>query len=252
MQNETKLKMLFWGLLDLLILVAVVNVVFFVMPALSNLGASFAPARTITVSAEGKTTVSPDTATISFSVMTQGKNPQDLSTNNTDKMNAAIEFLKSQGISEKDVKTTNYNLSPDYRYDQNTQRNYITGYTLTQTVSVKIHDFTKIAPVLAGLTPLGVNEIGGVNFTVDNPDALLSAARTDALKKAQTKAQEIASQSGARLGKIVSVSESGSVPPIRYFAQSAGAGAMSAPAVPTIEPGTQDLTLDEQITYALE
>src|SRR4030042_2540396 len=95
---------------------------------------SLMPARTVSVSAEGKVTVSPDIAKLSFSVVSEGKNPETLAESNNKKMNAAIDFVKSKGIEEKDVKTTDYNLSPRYAYDEDTRRSFISGYTLTQTV----------------------------------------------------------------------------------------------------------------------
>src|SRR5258708_21983815 len=93
-------KTWFWVLLDVLLAVAVINVVFFVMPLLQHLGNGFYPARTITVSAEGKTTVSPDLAEVSLSVVSQGNNPEALTSNNNDKMSAVIQFRSQKPPSE--------------------------------------------------------------------------------------------------------------------------------------------------------
>jgi uncharacterized protein YggE len=245
-------KKWFWILLNILIAVAVVNVVFFVMPMLQKLGDGFYPSRTITVSSEGKATVSPDIAQVSFSVISQGQNPQTLSTNNNEKMSAVIQFVKSQNIDEKDIKTTGYDLSPNYQWDKTTQRNFIVGYTLTQTVLVKIRDLAKVAQVLGGLAPLGVNQIGGVSFTVDNQEAVLALARADAFRKAEAKAKEMASQAGVSLGRVLNVSEYGGGVPIPYYSAKAEMGGLGgAPSVPTIQPGTQEVTDQITITYTL-
>jgi uncharacterized protein YggE len=249
-------KKYFWIALDLFIAVLVVGAVFFGMPLLQHLGSGFYPARTITVTAEGKTTVSPDLAEISFSVLSQGQDPQALSTNNNDKMNAVLQFVKAQGIDDKDMTTTNYDLSPNYQYDKNTQRNFITGYTLTQTVQVKVRDLNKVATVLGGLAPLGVNQIGGVNFTFDDPEKFLAVARADAFVKVEAKAKEMATSAGVSLGSIVTVAENNYVPgpsPLYMSANSAAGlgGAEAAISVPTIQPGTQDVTDDVSITYEL-
>ncbi|HUZ92441.1 MAG TPA: SIMPL domain-containing protein [Candidatus Paceibacterota bacterium] len=247
-------KRWFWILLDVLIAVAVVNIVFFVMPALLRLGNSFAPARTVMASAEGKTTVMPDIAESTFSVVVQGKNPQDLADSSNQKMSAVIKFLKSEGIADKDIATVAYDLSPNYRYDASTQRNYITGYMLTQTVDVKMRDFTKVAEIIGGLTPLGVNQIGNINFTVDNNETYLAVARADALKNAQAKAEQMAAAAGAHLGRAVNVSESqGILPrPIPYAMSTGMSAAAPQVATPTIQPGTQEITDDVTITYELE
>ncbi len=249
-----KAKVWFWILLDVLIAAAAVNLVLFVMPTVQRFGNSLAPIRTITVSAEGKTTVSPDIAVSSFSVLSQGKNPKDLADSNNQKISAVIQFVKSEGIDSKDIATTAYNLSPDYRYDQNTQRNYITGYTLTQTVTVKMRDFKKVPEIIGGLTPLGVNQIGGINFTVENNEKFLGIARSDAFNKAKAKAAEMVAQNSARLGRLLNIAEAQTPIPIRYYAQGMALKDMAVPSVapPTIEPGTQEIIDVVTLTYELE
>ncbi len=121
--------------------------------------------------------------------------------------------MSSQNIATSDIATTGYDLEPTYNYDNTTQSNYITGYTLTQTVTVKIHDLTNVATVLGGLAPLGVNQIGGVNFTFNDPDDTVAAvARMDAMNKAEAKALQMASQAGVSLGEVVNVTENSYIP----------------------------------------
>jgi len=247
-----KSKTLFWVLLDLLIVGILVNLVFFVMPAVRRYGNSLAPVRTITVSAEGKTTVTPDISESSFSVVSRGRNPEELADGNNQKISAVIQFLKSEIIADKDIKTVGYNLSPDYRYDPKIERNFITGYTLTQTVLVKIRDLNKVAKIIGGLTPLGVNQIGGINFSVEDQEKFLAIAREDAFLKAKTKAAEMASRGGVRLGRIIGMSESQSGYPIPYYSLG-GRSAEAAPvAAPTIEPGSQEIKDQITLTYELE
>ncbi len=246
-------KKYFWILLDVFIGVAIINMFFFVMPAIQKFGESFAPAHTLSVTAEGKTTVSPDIAEVSFSVVSQGANPEKLSSANNDKMSAVINNIKSNGVDEKDIKTTNYDLQPNYSYDKNTGRSYIYGYTLTQTVFVKVRDLKKVATVIAGVTPLGVNQMGNISFKVDDPDKVLGQAREDAFKKAKAKAMEMASANGASIGRVVSISENQNYP-IAYFERSSamGIGGAGASSAPTIEPGTQELKINVTVTYSLE
>ncbi len=248
---ENNYKNYFWILLDILIAGIVVNLIFFVMPTIQRFGDSLTPARTLTVTAEGKTTVSPDVAEVSFSVVSQGTNSETLASENNDKMSAVVENIKSNGVDAKDIKTTGYDLQPRYSYDKNTGKSYIYGYTLTQTVFVKVRDLTKVAKVIGGVTPLGINQIGGISFVVDDPEKVLGAARDDAFKKAKAKAEEIAKSSGVRIGEVVSVSEYQNTP-IPYFAERAAVGGAGAASVPTIEPGTQELKVNITITYSIK
>ena len=250
-----KEKFYFWVLLDVLIAVIIIGVIFFAFPAFMASRASLPPARTITVTAEGKTTASPDLAEVSFSVVSQGASPEVLSTNNTNKMNAVLQFVAAQGISASDTATTAYDLSPNYQFDPTTQRQYATGYTLTQTVTIKVHDLTKVATIIGGLAPLGVNEIGGVTFTFNDQNAVVAPARADAMAQAKTKALSMASEAGASLGEPVSVAENTYIPmPQPVYNMESGVGAMAVPSAvsPNIQPGTQDVTDTVTITYALQ
>lgn len=251
--ENMKGKVYFWILLDALIATAIINVLFFVMPAIQKFGDSMTSARTLTVSAEGKTTVSPDIAEVSFSVLSQGANPETLSATSNDKMTAVIENIKANGVEAKDIKTTGYDLQPSYSYDKNTGRSYIYSYTLTQTVMVKIRDLKKVAKIIGGVTPLGVNQIGSVSFNVENPDKVLGDARNDAFNKIKEKVAAIASASGVSVGKVITVSEYQSSP-MPYYKQSAmGMGGVAAPAsAPTIEPGSQELKLNVTVIYAIQ
>jgi uncharacterized protein YggE len=251
----TEAKHWFWVLLDALLAALIIGFLGVGLPTAVRFVAGVYPARTISVTAQGKTTVTPDLAEINFSVLTQGQNPQTLTTNNTEKMNAVLQFVSSQNIASSDIKTTGYDLQPNYQYDKNTLRNFITGYTLTQTVTVKIRDLTNVATVLSGLAPLGVNQIGGVSFTFADPDSLMAVARANAINKVKVQAQQMAYQAGASLGEVVSVSENGVAPgPIPYYnkaAYSTADSTMGGAPVPTIAPGSQDVTDNVTITYAL-
>lgn len=253
--HPDKLKHYFWFLIDALIAAVVFNLVFFVMPTIEKYGNSLNPVRVMNVSAEGKTIVTPDIAQTSFSVVSRGQNPESLTEDNNKKITEVIDFVKSQGIDAKDIRTSGYNLSPDYEYDENTRRSYIVGYTLTQTVNLKIRDLSKVAKILGGLTPLGVNQIGGISFGVDNPERFLSEARAEAFAEARAKARDMARKSGVRLGRIVNVSEypSGPIYPMPYYRDGlGGAGIAEKAALPSIEPGSEELRLQVNITYALE
>jgi uncharacterized protein len=246
--------------------VLVLFVVLFIavaMSAVSRWGSSLAPAREITVSAQGKTTATPDLAEVSFSVVSQGKDPNTLNADNNKAMAAVIGFVKSLNIASSDIATVNYDLEPNYPatiYPVNMPAvpatfnpNTIIGYTLMQTVEVKIRDFTNIAKLLGGLPPLGVNQVSGVTFTFDHPEKFLAIARADAITQAKAKAGEMAGETGVSLGEVVSIQEYGNVPvyPVNYAAPAA-MGISSSKVAPTIEPGTQDITDQVTIVYELK
>src|ERR1035437_7845321 len=71
-------------------------------------------ANQITVSGEGKVYAKPDVAVISLGVTSQASTVADVTKANTDKMNAVIAVVKALKIDEKDIQSTNYNLTPVY------------------------------------------------------------------------------------------------------------------------------------------
>ncbi|MEK7566084.1 MAG: SIMPL domain-containing protein [Patescibacteria group bacterium] len=238
------------GFLGVLTLIVIYSVVW--GPARKYMDSLY-PSRTINVSAEGKVTVSPDVAKFSFSVVNEGSDPAKIANDNNVKINKAIDFIKSQGIDAKDIKTISYSLDPNYVYDEKTRRQYLSGYKLTQSVQVKVRDLNKVAVVLAGLPELGINQIGSISFEVDDQEKFLKEARDKAFDKVKTKAQEMTGKNGVSLGRIINLSEYQNGPIPYYGAEkSIGMGGGVASVAPSIQPGTQEITVNVNITYEIK
>lgn len=216
--------------------------------------------RSFPVSAEGKIVVIPDVAQFSFGVKTEGeKNIADLQKENTEKMNQAIEFIKSNGVETKDIKTTNYSLEPRYQY-YNCSRSEnsatpcpppsIVGYTVNQTISVKIRDFKKIGDILAGVVQKGANEVSSLSFVIDDQTLVQDQARNEAIAKAKTKAVSIAKAGGFRLGRLLSIEEGST--PIYYGYETMKAAGAGGEAAPTIEAGSQEVTVTMTLRYEIQ
>ena len=248
-------KNLFWSLINLVLIVVLIfglkGLVFREYTRIE---------RTIVVSGEGKITATPDIARISFSMTTEGKNPETIQAENTRKMNAAIAFLKEQGIAEKDIKTSNYSLYPKYDYTRppvifypDGNRQEIIGYTLTQSVMVKVRDLEKVGKIFSGITAQGINQIDSLSFDIDDPESVMNEARDEAFKKARDKAKAMARSNGVRLGRVVTFSESQSGWPIPYYRLEAAALPKDAGggAPPEIEPGSQEVTVSVSVTYEI-
>ncbi|MDP3729659.1 MAG: SIMPL domain-containing protein [bacterium] len=241
----------FWKLINVLVVVLVIVGVVAAW-ATYRYGATLQPSRTISVSGEGKATAIPDIARISFSVVSEGKDPVVIADTNNTKINTALEFVKTYDIPAKDIKTTGYNLSPRYEYDEARHMSFISGYTLTQTVTVTIRNFSNIGSILAKLPELGINQIDGPNFAVDNDDAYLNVARKEAFDDAYAKAKAMAKQNGVSLSRVVTFSESFSGGPIGIYRSFGIGGDMEkAVAAPTIEPGSEEISVTVSVTYEI-
>lgn len=217
--------------------------------------------RSFSVTADDKVVAIPDVAQFNFSVIVQGgKDIASLQKENTEKINKAIGFLKSQGINEKDIKTLAYNLEPRYQYYSCPRETAapcpppeIVGYTITQTIQVKVRDFNKIGDVLSGVIQNGANSTSQLSFTIDDPTQFQNQARVKAIKKAQEKAEVIAKAGGFPLGRLLSIEEGGQPQPVyRYGLGGAELNALGAVPAPTIEPGSQEISVSLTLKYEIE
>lgn len=217
------------------------------------------PNKTFTVDGEAKMETATDIATFTASVVTEGgKNVADVQKQNVDKMNTINAFLKESGVEKKDLQTSQYSLAPRYTYYPCDGRSVcspatISGYTLTQTLSVKVRNLETVGDILSGIIEKGANNVSGISFTVDDDTAVRQVARTEAIAKAQKKAKDIAKAGNFKLGKLVSLYEdSGVTPdaPTGYGGLGSAVSDMKAVA-PVIEPGTQQGTVRMNLTYEI-
>ena len=217
--------------------------------------------RSFSVVGDGKAVAVPDIATFTFSVLTEGgKDLATLQDQNSKKVNAAIDYVKSQGVKEADIKTATYNLEPRYEYSNCGYRSdvsicpppEIVGYTIRQSVAVKIRDFSTIGTMLRGVVSKGINNVSQLNFTIDDPTSVENEARAEAIAKAKTKAKEIAKAGGFSLGRLISISENG-VTPMPYYAKTAtlGIGGGDVAVAPEIEPGSEEVNVSVTLSYEI-
>ncbi len=217
----------------------------------------------INVTGTGEILAIPDTGQFSFSVVETGKTvavAQDLASK---KVNSVINAVKALGVNEKDIKTDSYNSYPKYEYSGalciQTYPNYcppgkqiLTGYEVDQTISIKIRKTADAGAVLTKVGSLGVSNISGLNFVIDDMNAVQSEARDKAVADAKDKANKLAKTLGIKLRKIVNFYESGNQP-IYYGMEAKAMGSdVSAPTVPQIPTGENKITSNVTITYEVE
>jgi hypothetical protein len=207
---------------------------------------------TISVSSEGKVSAVPNIANLTFGVQT-GPLPtaKDAMGKLEKNMTAVLAAVKGQGIEEKDIATQSLWLNPVY--DWTAGKQVLRGYQASHNLSVKVHDLDKVSDVLTAATNAGANEIGGVSFAIDDPEALRAQAREKAITQAQEKARVLAQDLGMRLGDLKGFSEGGGlVIPVPYMMERAiGLGGEQPPSVP-VPAGEQEITVEVTLMYELK
>lgn len=217
---------------------------------------------TITVQGSGQATLPPDVARISFTVENTSVAVADAQAATTKQANAALDYVKEQGIAEKDVKTLSYNISPQYSYpnpcvpgglcpDYN-RAPKVTGYQVSETIQVTMRDLSAVGTLLGGLGKLGVQNVNGPAFALDDATAGYDAARADAIAKAKVQATLLAKQLGVSIGKIVSFSESSGGYPYPMYGLAMGMGGDSKmESAPNIPVGENTYNASVSITYEI-
>jgi uncharacterized protein len=219
-------------------------------------------ARSFSVRGEGKVVAVPDVAVFSFQVISQGSGVKDVSKlqeDNTKKVNQAIEFVKTSGIDDKDIKTESYSLEPRYQYypcvgNGPCRLAEIVGYTIRQSVSVKVRDFGKIGELLTGVVDRGANSVSDVRFTIDDLSELKAEAREEAIAKAQTEAKNIARAGGFSLGKLLSLDESWPYYPEPVYGRGGTEEMLKSDmsVTPVLEPGSEEISVTVNLRYEIK
>jgi len=210
---------------------------------------------TITVTETGTVYAKPDLAIATASVTNEAETVAEALSTNTENMNAIIDAMKEEGVEEKDLKTTTFNIYPRYEWREASQyyptgERILVGYEVRQSLQIKIRDMEKIGQIIQEATDAGANQIGNLQFTIDDQDELKNQARGEAISKAKTKAEELADQLEVKLVRISNFSE-GSVSPVYYALEKAEAVGMGG-GEPQIETGESKIEVTVFITYDIK
>jgi uncharacterized protein YggE len=210
----------------------------------------------VMVTGEGHSSVAPDMAIVTLSVVKQSKTARDALDQNSKAMGAVLATLKEAGIADRDLQTAGFSIQPQYNYPNGNngqpQPPELVGYQATNSLSVRIRDLSKLGSVIDQAVTLGVNQGGDIQFTNDKPEEALTAARKDAVADAMAKAKTLTDAAGVKLGHVIEISENSIRPsPQPVFRATAMMKDAAAPAVP-VQGGenTYDVTIN--VTYAIE
>ncbi len=222
---------------------------------------------TISVTGHGEVFAAPDIASVYINMESAKNTEQQAADEVNKKTTAVVDFLKSSGVAEKDIKTEGYNSYPRYSNPQVCPMYYpaderimppctpteskITGYTVSQNLSVKIRAVDDASKIIDGIHKIGVTSLSGPNLSIDDEDALKEEARRLAIQEAKMKAKKLSRDLGVRLGRVASFSEGGYYPTMGYAKAEMAMDMVSNPAPAVIPKGENIITSDVTITYEI-
>ena len=214
---------------------------------------------TISLSGHGEVKAVPNIADVSFVIIKEAKTVKEAQNSVTQIEKKVLAFLKENNILEKDIKTTNTSFYPKYDYGNPCVNAYphpcdpikpkITGYEVSESVTIKIRNTDEAGKTIQGLGTLGVSSLTGPNFAIDDEDSLKAEARKKAIDDAKGKAEKLALDLGVHLGRIASFNESGNYAMPMMYAK--GAMADSVSSAPILPKGENIISSDITITYEI-
>ncbi len=166
---------------------------------------------TLRLQGTGTIYASPDEAEILLSVVTENEDSEIALAENNTKMNNVINYLKSEGVENENIKTGDISIIPleDWREDPQTKRTVreIYAYRARNTVEIKLKELDRAGEIINGAVKSGANEVSRFNLVVSNEDEYKKKAREEAIKEAREKGEEIASALGVKIKRVISFSE---------------------------------------------
>lgn len=209
------------------------------------------PAPTLMISAEGSAVAASDMARLNVAVQTDGGSAAKAMAANGKRMSAVIDALHAAGLQARDLRTSAITLNPTFVYLQS-QPPKLTGFHAVNRLDVTVHDLTKLGPILDALGDAGVTDVGQIQLGNANPRAAEDAARVDAVKALEDKAELLARAAGYHIKGLISLSDAAPVRPTPQPMPSVlMARAAAAPETP-VEAGESTVKVTVYGVFALE
>ncbi|ANL35145.1 MULTISPECIES: SIMPL domain-containing protein [Rhizobium] len=208
----------------------------------------------ISVTGDGESSVAPDMAIVTLSVVKQAKTAREALDENNKAMKDVLDALKSGGIAERDLQTSGFSIQPQYNYPQpvdgQQQQPQLIGYQTINAVTVRLRDLAKLGQVIDQSVTLGINQGGDIQFTNDKPEAAIEEARKDAVAEAVKKAKTLSEAAGVKLGRIIEINEN-EPRPLPQPAYRATMMKEADAAVP-VQAGETTYNVSVTVTFAIE
>ncbi len=243
-------KKLLWTLVGILLVYVIIFTATLIRNNLEQyhfIGQTEGHDKTIVVSEMATVTMKPDVAMTNIGMLSKGETVKEAQDTNTKTMNKVIASLKKLGVKEADIRTTQYNVHPIYNYTEEGREE--NGFEVSQNLYVKIRNLDKANQVIAIAGNTGANSVGGLQFTIDDPEMYKQLAREEALQKVKLKASHLSNTLGVELVGVVGYNEfdgnQGNIQYSKFSADAVGAERIN------IQPGESSLEMTVSVTYQI-
>lgn len=203
--------------------------------------------RTLTVVGSGSASGTPDIAYIDVGIEVGNTDVGTAVDEVNQTMDDVISALSELGIPEEDIRTTNFNIRQEQQPAMQSESETSDRYIVSNTAELRVSDISQLSDVIQTALDAGANRMYGLQFSIDDSDALMSEARQNAADDAMMRAEELAQIFGVTLGNPIEIDESGSggqPVPVSRAAIGGGGG-------PVISEGQLSVTVQLHVTYEI-
>ncbi|WP_139998726.1 SIMPL domain-containing protein [Paenibacillus paridis] len=145
---------------------------------------------TLEVWGEGVVTAVPDRTLITMGTVSDGVELESVQSDNATKMAAIIDALEHSGIARESIKTTQFQIEPQYDYIDGKQE--FRGYRVTHLLQVILDNVTEAGRLIDEAVANGANLVNSIEFDSSEAAKARQEALIAAVRDAETKATAIA------------------------------------------------------------
>jgi len=154
------------------------------------------------VKGTGKITVIPDTAKVSFSIITRDKNLIKAK-KEADTLSAkVIKIAKDYQLDTKDISASELYIQRETRYDNVTRKQVFVGHKVTRSVQLYLKDLSRYSHLVQSLVNVGITDMQGVRLMASNIEELTKKASLLAIANAKQAAKDLAQGFDVKLGQL--------------------------------------------------
>ncbi|HEX5474203.1 MAG TPA: SIMPL domain-containing protein [Vicinamibacterales bacterium] len=205
----------------------------------------------VVTTGEGLVQRAPDRAWVAIAAESRASTAQEAQRANTDAMNAVTQKVKSAGVPDDAIRTTAYQLQPEYDFTDGKQR--LRDYLARNEIEVKVDDLPKLGHVLGVAVEAGATNVTGIRFDLKDRDAAEREALRLAVADARARADAAAAGAGLHVDRVLRIEEqrAARVPGPRPMAMSSGGFAARAAAPVPVEAGQIEIRAQVTLTAAI-
>ena len=180
-------------------------VLLFVILGVSNLYADGIE-KTMTIIGLGELSIKPDLAILNLTIESEKPDYMNCVEALNKKTDALKKMLTKAGFSKTDIKTTGYNVSKNFRYDNQERKSIFVGFKAYHSLIVSFTNEKELLDKAFNAIGNSLSDVNfSLNFDIKDKSKIKDQLIALAVKDARNKAQEIEKYAGIKLEKIVDI-----------------------------------------------